>query len=428
MLKKTASEYIQTYFNDRTPLESGQIALPKKSYEKISQFGQLTFGMPHENSIFTAIKILANEYSEVNHILSYTSTPIGKLIDKTLIANPEDPWFDTILVYRPDMLVSYDHRVYTNELEIVVGGTSAISLLQQYIHGNHVLLEGLLSNMRECLKQFEINGKIAFLADRNGASENSFFQWLPKEFGSDIVIAFIDQLDFRKEGVYYNNERIGLAHIFMKAHKLTENVHKKDITLLQYWLQKKIILTSPPSLIMDNKSIMYLLQSESYRSSLENLLGKERYQLINEYLPRTYFMDSQSLIEHPHLNNIINNPWHYGKFVVKYPTLWGSKNMIVSPDSETAKHQWLDQLTKMLTNTKKYGPLLVQEMIDVLTIPFIHHNEEHYGKTKFTPFFSYNPFTKIVEKLAIAVNITPNSFTAHLDKNSRFALVKEGLT
>ena len=425
MNMQTATHYIRSFIPGRTTLEQEVLHLPAKLYDKIESFGELTFGLDNQISIFNAIKILAKTFPEVKSILSFSSTPIGQLIDDTIIENNTDNWFDTILLYRPDMLISKDGHVYTNELEIVVGGICTISLLQHYLYGEYKLLSSLIAQMRQCQEKFGLKGQVAFLADRNGAGEINGFKWVPKHLGNDVIVTSIEQLDFKHDGVYFDNKKISVAHIYIKAHKLREKVIEKDELLLRHWLDRNIALISPPSLILDNKLIMYFLQQPKYQLSLQQSLGLERYREIQSYLPITYVLDSKMKNNDDRVHDIIHAPWNHGRFIVKYPSLWGSRKMIASPEQPSGRAEWRKQLKAMHAQSADYGPLLIQEMIDVQRIPFMENGQEINGITKYTPFFTHDIFQKKVTLQALAVNVTPSGFQAHIDQNSRFALVEK---
>jgi len=425
MNMQSATHYIRSFIPGRTTLEQEVLYLPSELHNTIEQFGELTLGLNNQISIFNAIKILAKTFPEVKSALSICSTPIGQLIDDTIIENNTDNWFDTILLYRPDMLISKDGHIYTNELEIVVGGICTISLLQHYLYGEYKLLSSLIAQMRRCQEKFGLNGHIAFLADRNGAAEINGFKWVPDHLGADVIVASIEQLDFKNDGVYFNNKKIAVAHVYIKAHKLREKIIEKDELLLRHWLARNIALISPPSLIMDNKLIMYFLQHPKYKLSLEQSLGTERYRKIQSYLPATYILEPEMKNSDDRLHDIIRAPWNHGRFIVKYPSLWGSRKMIASPEHASAQSEWREQLDAMLMQSGNYGPLLIQEMIDVQRIPFLDNGQAMNGITKYTPFFTHDIFQKTVTLQAMAVNVTPSGFQAHIDENSRFALVEK---
>jgi len=425
MNMQTATHYIRSFIPGRTTMEQEVLHLPPGLHDKIARFGELTLGVNNQVSIFNAIKILAKTFPEVKSALSFTSTPIGQLIDATIVENNTDNWFDTILLYRPDMLISKGGHVYTNELEIVVGGICTISLLQHYLYGEYKLLASLIAQMRQCQEKCALKGHIAFLADRNGAAEINGFKWVPEHLDGDVIVASIEQLDFKNDGVYFDKKKIAVAHIYIKAHKLREKVIEKDELLLQHWLDRNIALISPPSLILDNKLIMYFLQHPKYQLSLQQSLGSERYREIQSYLPTTYILESGMKNSDDRLHDIIRAPWNHGRFIVKYPSLWGSRKMIASPEQASGQSEWREQINAMHVQSVNYGHLLIQEMIDVQRIPFMENGQEINGITKYTPFFTHDIFHKKVTLQALAVNVTPSGFQAHIDENSRFALVEK---
>lgn len=417
----TPNEYIQSYIPGRNTLDQGLYPIPKQTFDQIKQFGALTFGDTNTPSIFTAIKLLARENESVKHALTETATPIGKRINDAILENPHDPWFDTLLLYRPDMLISKQNHIYCNELEIVVGGINTLSLLYRYHYGQPTLLTTLIQTLYHAKEAHRLEGHIAFLADQNGLAELACFKWIPKELDKHIIVAEINQLTFKQEGVFYQDKKIACAYVYIKAHKLTQKTTANDLQLLTAWLERKILLASPPTLLLDNKLIINLLTDAAHQPFFKQHLSEPRLEKIRTYLPRSYSLSQHE--DTAHIDHILEAPWQHGRFIAKYPSLWGSQQLLLSPRTPKGHATWYKRIKHMLTKTSAYGRLILQEYIDVQTIPVPHRGKLRQAKTKFTPFFSYRPWDNTHQFHFMAMNATPFSIAAHIDKNSQFALV-----
>ena len=424
VVRGSASEYIKQYIPDAPHPLQKPVEIGRDVYARIQGIGPLVLGSNGEVSVFTAVKHLARARPEVKRLLSYSSTAIGKKIDDAVVENPDDPWFDTVLLFRPDVLVDQNGKVYTGELEIVVGGAPIISLLQAYIYGEHRILDGLLAAVGRCVENFGIDGAVAFLFDWHGRSHIGDHTWIPKHYGSHLHVANMRAVDFRRDGVYVRDERLALGYAFVKAYKLDTHTHPKDKQLLRCWLERKLLRVSPPSLVMDNKVIIYLLQEDKYAGFWRQSLGRPRYEALRAYLPKTYLVTEHSLQDDPRLRQLVAAPWNYGRFVLKHAALWGSKMLIVSPRSGQGGEGWSRRVAAMLKATSQFGPLLLQESVDTMRLPASTGSGTVLGRTKFTPFFLYDPFTKACTSVGMSVNIAPSGFRAHLTSQSTFALVE----
>ncbi|NBV29466.1 hypothetical protein EBS02_10745, partial [bacterium] len=177
------AHYINQFIPDHAqPTETGIVHISPEIYQTIETFGELTLGSQKEISVFSAIKILAKENKEVRDLLSFTSTETGKKIDSMMLEALGDPWFESVLLYRPDMLISKNNAVFTNELEIVCGGFGIYfsSLLQKYFGEQKTLLDTMLNTMANYRKNLNLDGSLAIIGDQNAADYINQRKWLLK--------------------------------------------------------------------------------------------------------------------------------------------------------------------------------------------------------------------------------------------------------
>jgi hypothetical protein len=79
----------------------------------------------------------------------------------------------------------------------------------------------------------------------------------------------------------------------------------------------------------------------------------------------------------------VEEPWKRGRFVYKLPSLWGSRDIAVSPVGPSPR--WRRRIARMLDDTGVLGPLVCQEAIETYRMK---------GRTKAVPFFRRSPASR----------------------------------
>jgi hypothetical protein len=350
--------------------------LPAGALPRIHALGPLVLGAPGEPSLFGAVVALARARREVRELLASKATPIGRAVDDALLAAAGDPFFESIPVFRPDLLVTPDGRVLVAELEIVVGDVIHLGIVQQYLGRRTNVVGVLLDGLRAEGERFGSPGAPALIFDRHGEPLFDHHALIESRFDRRSVVARLSELTFRDDGVYRGRTRIGAAYVFLKNHKLSRGCQPEGERLLRAWLDRRIVLAPPPSLLLDNKILSWLLQAPRYAADLGGLLGAPRLEALRAYLPRTWLLDRAALSRSKTARALVEEPWERGRFVYKFPSLWGSRDIAVSPLCPSPR--WRRRIERMLDETLVLGPLVCQEAIETYRMK---------GRTKAVPFF-----------------------------------------
>src|SRR5690348_4654160 len=81
-------------------------ALPEGALARVHALGPLVLGEGRERSLFSAVVELARRHPSVRRLLAGKATATGRLIDDAILAAPGDPFFETIPMFRPDLMVT----------------------------------------------------------------------------------------------------------------------------------------------------------------------------------------------------------------------------------------------------------------------------------------------------------------------------------
>jgi hypothetical protein len=356
---------------------SGELwELPSGALDRVRALGPLVLGDLRQPSLFSAIRALAAADPRVRTLLAEKATRIGRTVDDALLAAGDDPFFETIPMFRPDLLVTPDGRVLVAEFEIVVGDVIHLGIVQRFLDRHPNVVDLLLDGLRDAARRHGSKGAPALLFDRHGASLYEHHALIESRFDRRAIVAHLSELTFRADGVYRGRQRIGAAYVFLKNHKLTAGCEQAGETLLRAWLARTIVIAPPPSLLFDNKIITWILQAPRYQRALAKHLGAQRLAALCTYLPRTWLIDRASVARSSEVRTLVEAPWRLGRFVYKFPALWGSRDIAVSPTGPSPR--WRRRIARMLEGTDTFGPLVCQEAIETFRM---------HGRTKTIPFF-----------------------------------------
>jgi hypothetical protein len=350
----------------------------------------------------------------VRRLLASKATPIGRAIDDAILAAEGDPFFETIPVFRPDLLVTPEGRVLVAEFEIVVGDVIHIGIVQRFLGRRPNVVGVLLDALRRYGERFASPGAPAVLLDRHGEVLFDHHALIESRFDRRSVVARLSELDYRPDGVYRGRTRIGAAYVFLKNHKLPFGCQPEGERLLQAWLSRRVVLAPPPSLLLDNKIISWLLVAPRHAAELGALLGHARLAALREAVPATWLIDPAAIRRSAELRELVERPWRRGRFVYKFPALWGGRDVAVSPLGPSPR--WTTRIARMLRDTEALGPLVCQEAIETLRIQ---------GRTKAIPFFHRDERTGEVRCADIGLYRMSGPWAVHRTPASTLGIVED---